>query len=211
MVRTSCRAFAVLLTCTCLGTMLIAQEKKVDAAATPQAQGPSDEMMKKWNEVKTPGEFHKKLDELVGTWDVESRALMGGPGSEPTVSHGTAQYAWVLGGRFLREDFTSEMMGIPVTGLGYTGYDIVKKKYVGIWLDNTATAMYTMEGTVDQSGKVFTLFGTVDEWMTGEHSKMTKYVIRIIDHNKHVMEIHDLSLPEPGTKVVEFTYTRKQQ
>jgi len=79
MVRTSCRAFAVLLTCTCLGTMLIAQEKKVDAAATPQAQGPSDEMMKKWNEVKTPGEFHKKLDELVGTWDVESRALMGGP------------------------------------------------------------------------------------------------------------------------------------
>jgi hypothetical protein len=44
--------------------------------------------------------------------------------------------------------------------------------------------------------------------MTGEHGKTIKYVTRIVNNDKHMFEIHDLSIEEPNTKVMEMVYTR---
>lgn len=167
-------------------------------------------MMKKWAEVSTPGAPHQAFKDMVGSWEVESKMWMNGPGSPPEVTKGTADFTVILGGRFLRQQATGTTMGMPMNGIGITGYDNFKKKYTGFWIDNTATAMFTMEGTADPSGKVITCYGTMDEWMTGEHSKMVKYVSRMIGKDRASFEIHDLSLPEPNTLVVEMTYTRKK-
>jgi hypothetical protein len=67
-----------------------------------------------------------------------------------------------------------------------------------------------MEGTFDRSGKVLTMYGKMNEWMTGELGKTVKYVTRVVSKDKHVFEIHDLSIGEPNTKVIEVTYTRKK-
>jgi hypothetical protein len=182
-----------------------AQEKKEQKPP----QGAVDDMMKKMMELASPSEGHKKLNDLVGVWDAETKMWVGGPG-QPAVSKGSAEYSWVLGGRFLREDFKGDIMGMPMTGFGFTGYDNYAKKYTGVWVDNMGTALSTMEGTFDRSGKVLTLYGKMDEWATGELSKNVKYVTRIIDKDKHVFEIHDLSIGEPNTKIVEITYTRKK-
>jgi hypothetical protein len=182
-----------------------AQEKKEQKPP----QGAMDDMMKKMMELASPSEGHKKLNDLVGVWDAETKMWMGGDGTgQPAISKGSAEYSWVLGGRYLREDFKGDMMGMPMTGFGFTGYDNYAKKYTGMWMDNMGTALSTMEGTFDRSGKVLTLYGKMDEWMTGELSKNVKYVTRIINKDKHVFEIHDLSIGEPNTKIVEITYTR---
>jgi len=102
------------------------------------------------------------------------------------------------------------MMGMPMTGMGVTGYDNFDKKYVSFWIDNLSTAMYLSEGSIDPAGKVLSLYGKMDEPMTGEHDKNVKYVSRVVDPDKFVFEIHDLAIPEPNTKVVEVVYTRKK-
>ena len=94
-------------------------------------------------------------------------------------------------------------------GIGITGFDNYKKKFVSVWFDNRNTAIMTSEGLLDQSGKVLTLFGSMDEWMTGEHDKTVKYVYRIIDDDEFVFEIHDLGIVPGETKVIEIVYTRK--
>ncbi len=53
-------------------------------------------------------------------------------------------------------------------------------------------------------------YGTIDEYLTGEHDKMVKTVWRFISDDKMVLEIHDLPIGENNTKVVEITYTRKK-
>jgi len=138
------------------------------------------------------------------------KTWMNGPGAAPVITKGSSTYSWVLGGRYLRQDMKGEMMGMPLEGFGYTGYDNYNKKYVGFWIDNSSTAMFTYSGYVDQTGKVFTFYGTMDEWMTGENGKPVKYVTRILSRDKNVFEIHDLAIGGADTKVVEMTYTRKK-
>jgi len=176
--------------------------------AQEQSKEQADAMMKKWKEISTPGDPHKKLDAFVGTWDVEIRAWMGGPAVPPKISKGTTTYSWTVGGRYLRQDFRGEMAGMPVEGQGFTGYDNFEKKYVGVWMDNTATAIFSLEGTMNPEGTLLTMYGKMDEWMTGEVGKMSKYVFRILGKEKIVFEIHDLAIGEPNTKVVEMVLTR---
>jgi hypothetical protein len=190
--------------------MAWAQEASKKQEPKAQQMPGEEEMMKKWAQVSTPTDAHKKLEDLVGTWEAEAKMWMRGPGSEPSVTKGSATNSWVLGGRFLRQEYKGEMMGMPFEGIGYTGYDNYNKKYVSYWIDNSTTQMSTMSGVVDQSGKMFTLYGTMDEWTTGENGKTVKYVWRIINKDKHVFEVHDLSIGEPNTKMMELTYTRKK-
>ena len=165
-----------------------------------------EEMMKKMEELAAPGPAHKALEPTVGEWNVLSRFWMGGP--EPTESKGTSTKHWILGGRFLQEDLKAEFMGMPFQGMGLTGYDKMKQKYAGVWIDSMGTAMSTSEGTADAQGKVITMAGTMDDPMSGEKNMPVKYILRIVGPDKHVMEMHNLSLGEKS-KMGEITYTRK--
>jgi len=53
----------------------------------------------------------------------------------------------------------------PYEGHGVLGWDPVKKKLVGIWVDSARTWLATAEGTVDESGDVLTL------WIQDRHPK----------------------------------------
>lgn len=183
----------------------VAQEKKKAAKKMPS----QEEMMKRWQEAITPGEAHKKLEAMVGTFDAEVKMWMGGANVEPNISKGTSENKLVLGGRYVEQNFTSEMMKQPFSGIGYTGYDNFNKKYVGFWIDNMSTAMSTMDGSVDKEGKTFTLWGKMDEPMTGEKGKKVKYVTTVIDQDKHVFEVYDLSLNK-DKPIMQITYTRKK-
>jgi hypothetical protein len=115
---------------------------------------------------------------------------------------------WILDGRFLQEDFNGEFMGKQFQGIGVTGYDNMKKKYVGSWIDSMSTGVFSSEGTADTDGKEFTFQGKMDDPMTGQKNKPFKWVVRILDADKHTFEMHDLTLGEKS-KTMEMTYTRK--
>jgi len=57
----------------------------------------------------------------------------------------------ILGGRFLMQNCRGTMFGQPYEGLGITGYDRFKKKFVGLWLDSLSTAILAMSGTCSRS------------------------------------------------------------
>ena len=179
------------------------------AHAQQPSQADMDAMMKKMQEAGAPGDAHKFLNQFVGSWETTMRMQMG-PGAPPMESKGVSEVRWILDGRFLEENSTGTAMGMPHNGRGMTGYDNMRKKYTGFWADNMGTAMFTMEGTLDQTGKVLTYFGSMDEPLTGEMGKTVKYVLRIVDPDTHTFEIHDLHIVPGETKVVEITYRRKK-
>src|ERR1700686_4569778 len=100
-----------------------ADDPKAQAAAQQKAE--MDAMMK----AATPGDAHKKLGPMVGTFDCDVKMFMQ-PGAPPTAGVGVAVNTWALDGRWVQQQFTGTFMGMPFTGIGYTGYDNIKKKYV---------------------------------------------------------------------------------
>ena len=186
-----------------LGTLAVSLALASDKKADPKME----EMMKKVQEAGTPGAAHKALEPFVGDWNAEVKMFMD-PSAPPSVSKGTAKATWAMDGRFVQQEFNGEFMGKPFHGLAFTGYDNIRKKYSSSWIDDMSTGMFMSEGQADKAGKVFTFEGTHSCPETGETHKAAKQIIRVIDRNKHVYEMHD---PSKGanSKTMEITYTRK--
>lgn len=186
-----------------LGTLAVSLALASDKKADPKME----EMMKKVQEAGTPGAAHKALEAFVGDWNAEVKMFMD-PSAPPSVSKGTAKAKWAMDGRFVQQEFNGEFMGKPFHGLAFTGYDNIRKKYSSSWIDDMSTGMFMSEGQADKAGKVFTFEGTHSCPETGETHKAAKQIIRVIDRNKHVYEMHD---PSKGanSKTMEITYTRK--
>ncbi len=197
------KAITGLLACLVLAAMM---------AGNLSAQNPpsQEEIMQKWMELATPGEPHKLLNALVGTWDIASKSWMAGPDQPPAESRGTSTISWILDNHFLQEEMTWEMMGRAMKGIGLVGYDNLKKKYLTFWIDNSGTAMYLAEGSYSPDQKTFTFFGSMDDPITGEHDKTMMLISRTVDDNTRTWEMHDLSLGAGRSKVAEMTCTRKK-
>jgi hypothetical protein len=164
--------------------------------------------MEKWMAAATPGTPHKNLATMAGTWDTTVKSWMK-PGAPPMESSGTSEQKMVLDGRFLEQQFSGNMMGQPFHGLGYNGYDNVKKKYVATWMDSMGTMVMIMEGTADPTGKVVTYTGTFDDVVTGKPAKV-KSVMTTVDPDHLTFEMWG---PDPAGKVyktMEMHYTRKK-
>ena len=177
--------------------------------AKKAAAGPPDEkaMMDAMTKAGTPGDAHKKLEPLIGTFDTKVKMWMD-PSKPAEESSGTSVNKWVLGNRWVEQRFEGTFMGQPFSGIGYTGYDNVKKKYVGTWMDSASTAMMTSMGTADASGKM-TMVGMMDDPMTRKSMKVTTK-FSMADPDSQVMEMW---CPGPTGKVykmMEITYTRKK-
>lgn len=195
-----------LITCAALAAGLALANS--DSSNTPSGTDQSlAEMMKKVEPAMTPGPAHKTLDPLVGEWNVEVKMWMT-PGEPPTVTKGSAKSAWVLKGRFVREEFDGDFMGQPFHGISYTGYDNVRRKYRSVWIDDMSTTIVTAEGDAEEGGKVIKMASDYACAMTGEAHKTGTQVYRILSRDKHVFEMYD---PAQGndSKVMELTYTRK--
>ncbi|HEV7241215.1 MAG TPA: DUF1579 domain-containing protein [Thermoanaerobaculia bacterium] len=187
-------AVALLLVC----TSAFAQEQK------PPAMDPA--MMEAMMKAGTPGDAHKNLNALVGSWNTKVTMWMV-PGADPMTMDGTSETRWVMGGRYLEERFAGNFMGMPFEGLGYSGYDNVKKQYWGTWMDNMSTGMMMSTGTYD--GKAWTFKGTMADPMTGKDSTIDQKVT-FADADHHMMEMWG---PAPDGKIyksMEITYSRKK-
>jgi hypothetical protein len=100
--------------------------------------------------------------------------------------------------------------GIVILALvGIIGFaSPAREKYVSFWIDNMGTAISHMEGSIDKDGKVMTMWGTMDEPMTGEKGK--KGVARVIDNDKHALEVYDVTAFGEKQPVMVITHARKK-
>ena len=182
-------------------------EDKPKAGEAPKMPS-QDEMMKKWQAYATPGEAHKKLDAMAGTWNVKMKSWMA-PGQPPEETAGTAENKWVLGGRYLAQQYDGKMMGQPFNGMGYTGFDNFKKKYESVWMDNMGTGIMMSTGSFDKTGKVMRFSATMDDPIT-EKKTQVKETLTLLDADTHRLEMWMTGPDGKMFKTLEGTYTRKK-
>lgn len=165
------------------------------------------EMMAKARKYTQPGEAHKALERFLGDWTVETRILMGGNPGKPSM--GEQRCTWLMKDRWVECRGSAPFMGIPTEMFSVLGYDNFKQSYRVMTMSSIDTAMNVSEGDMDPGGKVLLTYGTIDEYLTGEHDKMVKYVWRFDDADHIRMEVHDLPIGEKNTQVIAVRYTRK--
>lgn len=166
-------------------------------------------MMAQAQKYTNPGEHHELLKSHLGEWDTEMTLFMGGRAMEPT--RGTSKSEWLMEGRWLKSDFEGSMMGMPMRIVSIMGYDNFKQSYVVTSVNSMDTIMIRQEGDMDPGGKALLMYGTLDEYLTGEHDKMVKTVFRYLSDDEMVMEVHDLPIGEKNTKVFEIRYKRRKK
>ena len=195
------RILAVALVAVLTATLSFADDPK------PQA-GPGQAEMEAMMKAATPGDAHKKLGAMAGTFNAEVKMWMQ-PGAPPAGGAGVAENSWALDGRFLEQHFTGNFMGMPFTGMGFTGYDNIKKKYVGTWMDTMTTSMMISTGTANADGKSYTFTSTMDDPMTGKSSPV-KEIVTVVDNNHHTLEMWGAGPDGKMFKTMEIAYTRKK-
>jgi len=183
------------------------------AVSVANAQGKRDKaaeqkaMMDAMMKAGTPGDNHKKLDGMTGTWDAKVKMWME-PGAPPMESTGKAVNEWVLGGRWLQQKFDGTMMGAPFSGIGYTGYDNIRKNYVGTWMDSMSTSVMSSSGTGGDA-KSWTFTASSMDPISGEPVSCDEK-ITWVDKDKHVFEMTCPDMDGNMYKMMEITYSRKK-
>jgi len=173
------------------------QEGKMDMEA----------IMEVYRKLGTPGEPHKLLARLVGSWTTRTRAWME-PGKPEVQGTGTCQQKMLLDGRYLQQEYTGEMMGSTFNGINVIGYDNHTKKYVSIWIDSMSTGIYYFEGSAEGNGKTITQESSYDDPVRGP--MVWRSVTNIVDDN--TLEYQMFLIPKGGKeeKMMEMTMNRKQ-
>jgi hypothetical protein len=160
---------------------------KPKAAAKRAPKAPSqDEMMAMWQKAMSPSLGHARLAPMVGTWKAKTTFVME-PGAPPEVSNGTSVHRMVLGGRYLEQVYKGTSMGMPFEGIGFTGYDNVKQRYVGSWMDSFGTGMMTSVGVGDPTDE---RIDSVAEGIDPTGNKIVfDTIFRIQNHEHHSYEM----------------------
>lgn len=195
----------------CVALLSLATAAALFAADKPKSQPPAPsaeekaamEMMAKAAAV---GPEHKKLEIMAGTWSTTVTTWMA-PGGPPNVTRGTSTNTFVLGGRFLRETFEGSVLGHPFHGLGYTGYDNIKKRYVSSWIDDISTGIMLTSGSADGASWKFT--GTMEDPISGKDSPIEEK-ITVVDKDHHTFEMWSPGPDRKMFKMMEIKYARKK-
>lgn len=158
-------------------------------AEEPAATGMTPEQEEAFAKLSQPGEHHRHLAKMAGTWEVEATIWME-PGAPPSKAKGVSHNEMILGGRFLQSRYKSEFMGEPFTGIGIDGYDNGTGKHLGVWIDSAGTAVYRFEGSCSEGGKVISTFAEVFDPVRGE-MKTSKAVLTIDSEDQYTFEAWD--------------------
>jgi len=184
-----------------------AKEPKEAKKASKKGQPDQAAMMAAWQKYATPGENHARLKAFAGSWTAAVKMWMA-PDAPPQESAGTEEAKLIMGDRYLQADFKGTFNGQPFSGVGFTGYDNGRKKFVGVWIDNMGTGIMTSEGTCDAEGKVYTYAAMATDPMTGKTSK-SRMVMRVDSDTKHTKEMYGKGPSGKEYKMMEIVYTRK--
>ncbi len=154
-----------------------------------------------------PGPKHELMKPFEGTFRSEVKMWFG-PG-DPMITTGVMVNSWHLNGLYLHQDYKGDAVDGPFPnfeGKGYWGFNASAGCYEGFWIDNVSSIMQTESGSVDESGKVWTMLSEVPN-PHGEGTMKRRSVITLVDENTHRMETFN-TVPEGEMKSMEINYVR---
>jgi hypothetical protein len=212
----NCRS-SICLTTTLLalavGAPCLAQDSATPKTEDKPAQGDEAQMMAAMMEMAKPGENHKMLEALTGSWTYKVKWWMR-PEAPPMESTGTCTTKSVMDGRYFISEHSGKMsmpgpdgkiMDAGFQGMATEGYDNAKKKFVASWIDNMGTGIMSMYGTYDPATKTLTYLGE-EEPMPGMKFNVRQSV-KYTDNDHHTMEFFEVH-GDKEVKVMEIEYTR---
>jgi Protein of unknown function (DUF1579) len=183
--------------------------------ATATGQPNPQEMMKQMMDMSKLNENHKLLADMNGSWNYTIKMWMNpDPNAKPQESKGSATRKSAMGGRYFTMDVTGKlqmpgedgkMKDVQFKGMAIEGYDNVKKKFVGSWVDNMGTGITFSEGTYDPTTKTFT-YTTEMEPVPGMKSQVRE-VLKVPDNNHMMLEWYE-NRGGNEVKTMEINYTR---
>ncbi len=152
-----------------------------------------------------PTPQHAILARSIGSWT--ARIEIRSPGEPPRISRAVETATMECGGLWLVTEIEGEIGGAPYHGRGTYGYDPARGKYLGMWVDSTATYPWLSEGDFDESTNSLTMLmegpgadGQMERWRT---------VTRFVDDRHRTFTMYQ-SLPDgkeaPGLII---RYTRR--
>ncbi len=187
-----------------------ADERK-DEQQMSEEQKEQQRMLKLWQEYTSPGEKHKHLEYFVGEWESTQKIFSQQPGVEPRVRRQEIRVKSLFGGRFTEAHIKilQKIMGIDPAGTVITGHDNYRKKFWSVTFGNIGTDYSLMSGTLDETGKIRTDYGEMENFFSGEKYRV-KAVTTIIDENKYTYEYYRVDSSGNEIKTMEITYFRKK-
>jgi DNA-binding transcriptional ArsR family regulator len=126
----------------------------VQAPAAQQRSGQTQDP----GQLALPGNEHKRLEALVGDWRLDAEFRIS-PAAKWEKTAGRASYKKILGGRFVTEEASINLMGNQFEWMGIYGYDLRALRYTAVWVDNGDTGIERADGTMDDAGKTLVLNG----------------------------------------------------
>src|SRR5512143_2009372 len=164
-------------------------------------------MMAEYKRLAAPGAPHKLLARLEGSWITKTRGFAE-PGKPPMESTGTCEQKMILGGHYLEQVYSGDMMGETFTGINVIGYDNHTKMYVSTWIDSMSTAIYYFRGSASADGRTITQESSYDDPVRGP--LLWRSVTRIVDDD--TLEYERYIKPKGGkeNKEMEMTVIRKK-
>ena len=168
----------------------------------------SDDSVAAMQQMSIPGPEHERLLAFEGTFRATVKLWMG-PG-DPMISTGTMTNTMDLGGRFLRQDYKGDPIegsdpGPAFEGRGFWGFNKATGRYEGFWVDTASTIMQTEFGSVDDTGKVWTMLGEMEHQPGQTVRKRT--VITLTDTDHHSMVTY-FQMGDDESKGMEIQYER---
>jgi hypothetical protein len=159
-------------------------------------------------EFPKPGPEHELLKQMEGSWAAKMKVYMTPENAQESAGEYTAKME--VGGLFLVGEVKGKMLGADFHGKSISGYDPFKKKYTGTWVDNMSPALYSLEGSWDKSGKIYTEI--LEGPNPGSGEKMT---MRMVTEIKDKDTLHQKMYGTPPGEqkervVIEMNYTRKK-
>ncbi len=182
-------------------------EEKTDAASETAPPMDSAAMMKAWQDFMTPGDMHKWMANHVGTWEAEVSQWMD-PAAPPTKVMAKDVVTMSMNGLYQIGNFSSSMMGQPMTGQSVLAYDNSKKIFVSTWIDNLGSGIVYMTGSYDQTNKTLSLKGKQTDPMTGKDADL-RQEMKFTDDNTYTLSMYGVGMDGKEMKFMEGTFKKK--
>jgi hypothetical protein len=177
-------------------------------APQPAAAPDMAKVMAAWQAHMTPGAAHDRMKQMAGTFKADVKHRMAADAPEEA-SSGTCVNELILGGRYLKSDYSGDMMGQPFKGIQLLGYNNGTKRYESVWIDEMSTSMTVSAGEADESGKTITLNSEFFCVMT-DGMRKARMVYAIADADSHTFEMFTDGPDGKEFRSMIITYTRQR-
>lgn len=159
-----------------------------------------------WVALSKPGPSHKLLSSFAGDWDV-AVTFWSSPQASGETSSGKSRISWILGERFLQEQFTGTVGGEEYQGMGLMGYDNGSRAFKTVWVDSLNTALTTSSGRYQSDTSTFLFESQVyDPLVSGV--KTIQSQVQVNSPNSYTFTMTDTSPEGKRFTSLEMRYRR---